>query len=173
MIGGTPPKAMAPMASMASMGETTGATHRVKKSTGVELGQRATWSCGRSIDESGWTVAIPNCAQGTALAARIVFGQCASTGSPGLNETVFAVQGSCPSTHPFGVAQLRIRAEITARPTAFSSGPLTSLHADFLNAWDQTSLENLHTVCIRGQRDADQIKQCGLAGTGPRVTGFG
>ena len=142
--------------------------------TAGEPGQPAMWSCGRAIDEPGWLISIPPCPPGTTLAARIVFGQCAANmPKDGLTEVVFAQSGSCPATHPTGIAQLRIRAELNRKPTAFSSGPVSTLHADFWNTWDQQALTNLHNICIGGNRAADEIKRCGLAGTGPRVTGFG
>lgn len=133
----------------------------------------AMWSCGRSIDEPGWTISVPTCPGGTSLAARIVFGQCAASQHEGLADVVFATDGSCPPTHPIGMAQLRIRAELSGTPTALSSGPLSTLHADFLNAWDQTTLARLQSICIQGNRTVQQIKLCALPGTGPRVTGFG
>jgi Domain of unknown function (DUF1996) len=185
MIGGTPPKTL-PTPTGGHAGHPAHGTSAVEgsndlgsmanhheKRSGAELGQRATWSCGRAIDEQGWDVVMPTCPNGVALAARIIFGQCALKESSGLAEVVFAHSGTCPSSHPFGVAQLRIRAELDGRPTAFSSGPLETLHADFLNAWNQPALEELHNVCINGNRTTNEIKRCGLRGTGPRVTGFG
>jgi Domain of unknown function (DUF1996) len=144
--------------------------------------QAAMWSCGRAIDEPGWTVAMPQCASGKQLAARITFGQCVQVPEPGqlkpsqpsaLTKAVSPKQGKCPPNYPLGIPELRIRAELSGTPSALSSGALDSLHADFLNAWDAPTLQNLVDVCIRGQRTADQIKLCGLPGTGPRVTGFG
>jgi Domain of unknown function (DUF1996) len=205
MIGGTPPKKQSGMVGMPGMSEEVNVADRVGKAglqdaaaklgtprtsapegsvdtppeqdSGQDSGQLATWSCGRSIDQDGWTLAIPQCPESKPLVARIIFGQCAARQSirpnQGLTEVVFAVAGACPAGHPLGVAQLRIRAEIDGEPTAFSSGPLNSLHADFLNAWDQQALGKLHSVCIGGKRTADEIKRCGLPGTGPRVTGFG
>jgi Domain of unknown function (DUF1996) len=144
--------------------------------------QAAMWSCGRAIDEPGWTVTMPQCANGKQLAARITFGQCMQApenGQPNrsqpsaLTKAVSAVQGKCPPNYPLGIPELRIRAELSGTPSAWSSGALGTLHADFLNAWDPKTLENLVDVCIRGQRTAGQIKLCGLPGTGPRITGFG
>lgn len=138
----------------------------------------AMWSCGRAIDEPGWTKTPPHCPNSKRLTARIVFGQCVqpfTDGQPHNPQVATApVQsGSCPPSHPVGIPQLRIRAELSATPSALSSGPLLSLHADFLNAWDPQTLQHLIDACIRGQRSATQIKLCGLAGTGPRVGGFG
>ena len=143
-----------------------------------DTNQSAMWSCGRAIDEPGWTETPPKCPSSTRLAARIVFGQCVrkSTDDQPLSrlaDTAPVQSGTCPSSHPVGIPQLRIRAELSATPSALSSGPLSSLHADFLNAWDTATLQRLIDVCIRGERTADQIKLCGLPGTGPRVAGFG
>ncbi len=144
--------------------------------------QAAMWSCGRAINEPGWTVSIPQCATGKQLAARITFGQCVQApenGEPNrsqplaLTEAVSPLDGKCPTTHQMGIPELRIRAELSGTPSALSSGALNSLHADFVNAWDRPTLRSLVRICIRGQRTAEEIKLCGLAGTGPRVTGFG
>jgi Domain of unknown function (DUF1996) len=144
--------------------------------------QAAMWSCGRAVDEPGWTVTVPQCANGKQLAARITFGQCVqapknSEPNPSqpsaLMNAVSPLDGACPTTHPLGIPELRIRAELSGTPSALSSGALDSLHADFLNAWDSATLRTLVRVCIAGQRTVEEIKLCGLAGTGPRVTGFG
>jgi hypothetical protein len=134
------------------------------------------WSCGKAIDEPGWTQTVPQCPTSTTLAARITFGQCVSNAHVGQAQwdtTDPNESGVCPPSHPIGIPQLRIRAELSGTPSALSSGPLSSLHADFLNGWDPSTLQHLIDVCIRGQRTADQIKLCGLPGTGPRVSGFG
>jgi hypothetical protein len=144
--------------------------------------QAAMWSCGRAVDEPGWTVTIPLCANGKELAARITFGQCVQFPEDGepkpsqpqvLTKAVSPSDGKCPTTHPLGIPELRIRAELSGTPSALSSGALDSLHADFVNGWDRSTLQTLVKVCIWGQRTAEEIKLCGLAGTGPRVTGFG
>jgi Domain of unknown function (DUF1996) len=136
------------------------------------------WSCGRAIDEPGWTAEIPQCPNAT-LVARVTFGQCITeadaknAATAGLADTAAVEDGKCPPSHPIGVPELRIRAEIDGIPTALSAGSLASLHADFLNAWKPKALDHLIDICIRGNRTANQIKLCGLPGTGPRVTGFG
>jgi Domain of unknown function (DUF1996) len=136
----------------------------------------AMWSCGRSIDEPGWTQTVPTCPKSQTIFARIAFGQCASASKTGQIQTSTTdptEAGVCPPSHPIGIPQLRIRAELIGTPSALSSGPLTSLHADFMNGWNPEALKQLIDICIRGQRTADEIKRCGLPGTGPRVNGFG
>ena len=72
----------------------------------------ATWSCGRAVDEPGWTTSIPNCPNGKTLVARIVFGQCIEKANTGqlawrLASTVPAQLGVCPGSHPVGTAACR------------------------------------------------------------------
>jgi hypothetical protein len=58
----------------------------------------------------------------------------------------------CPSTHPYPVPMLQLNVQFPipttrGKPT-LSSGEYTTMHADFFNAWDQPTLEDLVARCI-------------------------
>jgi hypothetical protein len=127
------------------------------------------WSCSSEIDGEGWTPSPPDCrATGRSLTVRIVFPQCANTK---VTSFVEPSRGRCPKGHPraFPLLRLRVVWEGTSDgPRALSSGPLRSMHADFLNGWNTDVVDRLVAVCIRGERTSNvEIKICGIRGTGP------
>ncbi len=71
----------------------------------------------------------------------------------------------CPTTHPVPIPEVKIdfRYDAPGGPgLALASGPWYTMHADFLNAWDQDELERLVRVCIKGnlicrQRAVDEL----------------
>jgi hypothetical protein len=68
---------------------------------------------------------------------------------------------TCPSTHPVRTPTIRLAVKYpTSRGTglAFSSGSRYTIHADFVNAWDQEELERLVRRCINDQtRTSDKL----------------
>jgi Domain of unknown function (DUF1996) len=128
------------------------------------------WSCGRAIDEAGWTAAAPICPPTRPLSVRVTFGQCLTIDG---DSARFSANHECPVEYPVATPLLRLRADWDGVPRdvtkrMLSSGPLESMHADFLNAWDRDILSKLTSVCIRGERKSNsEIKRCRLAGTGP------
>ncbi len=128
------------------------------------------WSCGRGVNDVGWTSVAPVCSPKQPLAVRITFGQCITSDG---NTGVAAINNECPPDHPILTPLLRLRVEWDGAPSQakermLSSGPLESMHADFLNGWDPDALWQLTRVCIRGERKSNrEIKQCRLVGTGP------
>jgi hypothetical protein len=62
----------------------------------------------------------------------------------------------CPRTHPVPVPELTMAIVFPIRNGShvrLSSGPPYTLHADFFNAWNQTSLKKLIQNCIRANRE--------------------
>ena len=133
------------------------------------------FSCGRGVDEPGWASSPPACRRSTSV--RLTFPQCwdgLRLEAPG--NAVAPVGGKCPSTHPVALPLLRLVVATAGpvSPTGFvtSAGGVNRLHADFLNAWDPSTLERLVAVCTRGERGSNrEVKQCRTAGTGPRAAG--
>ena len=133
------------------------------------------FSCGRGVDEPGWSASPPACRGSTSV--RLTFPQCWD----GLvlearGNAVAPVGGKCPLTHPVVLPLLRLVVSTAGpvSPTGFvtSAGGVNRLHADFLNAWDPSTLDRLVAVCTRGERSSNRdVKQCRTAGTGPRAVG--
>ena len=128
------------------------------------------WSCGRGVDEQGWSTTPPvRCSDGRMLAVRISFPQCWD--GRGLRpESVVAATARCPTSHPHPLPLLRLRvATVGAVDTVLlSSGGPSTMHADFWNAWDSARLGLLVRTCIRGERASNtELKRCRAPGAGP------
>ncbi len=124
------------------------------------------WSCGRSVGAAGWAQTPTDCTGGRSVTARITFPQCWDAKHALLAQSrhmADPVGGRCPSSHPVAVPQLRIvlRTDSPRVPKALSSGSLTSMHADFLNAWRHEAFAELVDRCIRGQRTTSaELRSC-------------
>lgn len=62
----------------------------------------------------------------------------------------------CPRTHPVPVPELTMAISFPIRNgsgVTLASGPFYTMHADFFNAWNQTSLKKLIQNCIRANRE--------------------
>ena len=63
--------------------------------------------------------------------------------------------GQCPDSHPVPIPLLELvidYGDVDPRGLALSSGPVSSAHADFWNAWDQDKLETEVELCLRRQQ---------------------
>ena len=143
-----------------------------RRSPGVEV---VAFSCGRGVDDPGWG-ALPHYCPGSTT-VRLSFPQCwdgVRLEAPG--NAVAPIGGKCPSTHPIALPLLRLVVS-TAEPVSpsdfvSSAGGANRLHADFLNAWDPSTLTRLIAVCTRGERGSNrEVKQCRTPGSGPRAAG--
>jgi hypothetical protein len=106
------------------------------------------WVCGRLASTSlascpagfrsqgvSLVVKFPNCWNGTSLDS-----------ANHKSHLAYSTEGACPASHPVAVPALAI----VVRYPAFGSGPIAlasggqfSGHADFINAWDQETLQRL------------------------------
>jgi Domain of unknown function (DUF1996) len=61
----------------------------------------------------------------------------------------------CPRSHPVPVPELTMAISYPVRsgPVRLASGPFYTMHADFFNAWNQISLNNLIHNCIHANRE--------------------
>ena len=133
------------------------------------------FSCGRGVDDPGWTT-TPSVCNGPTT-ARLTFPQCwdgKHLNAPG--NAVSAVAGRCSSAYPVALPLLRLVVSTKARvePSTFttSAGAVNRLHADFFNAWEPAGIDRLIAVCIRGERASNRdVKRCRGVGTGPRAAG--
>jgi hypothetical protein len=128
----------------------------------------AAWHCGASPVLHSEP---PTCPPSAPLAARITFPDCWDgqhlDHADHASHLARSDAGRCPASHPVPIAQLifEVRYPISGDPSGLelASGGVHSLHADFMNAWDQDALEREVRVCLNGE------KVCGVVSN--RATG--
>jgi Domain of unknown function (DUF1996) len=124
------------------------------------------WSCGRSPSASGWISRPADCEGNRVLTAMISFPQCWDGKHGYLADSAHmadAVGRKCPDSHPVVLPRLRLvfRLDGPRVPLALASGPIESMHADFLNAWSAYPLAKLVGGCIRGDRaTSTELRAC-------------
>jgi hypothetical protein len=66
----------------------------------------------------------------------------------------YSANGRCPKSHPIAVSALSLVLQYPplSGSVTFSSGGIYSAHADFLNAWDEKTLEGLVDRCLNAVR---------------------
>lgn len=71
----------------------------------------------------------------------------------------FASGSGCPSSHPVRVPFITevVRYPVTVAGKTLSSGPMSTMHADFWNTWDQDALTSLTERCLNGTVDCGRI----------------
>jgi len=115
------------------------------------------WHCGSSPDLH---TEPPTCTPLAPLTARIAFPSCWDgerlDAEDHASHMAYAEQGRCPASHPVAVPELVFEVEYPFHgdPTGLmlASGGPSTLHADFMNAWDQDKLEREVRVCLRAGR---------------------
>ena len=128
----------------------------------------AAWHCGASPH---LVAAPPSCPRTAPLGVRIAFPDCWDgrhlDSDDHRSHVARSVGGECPDDHPVAVPQLvfEVHYPVTGDPSGLelASGGTGGVHADFLNAWDQPTLEREVRVCLNGD------KVCGVVSN--RATG--
>ena len=114
------------------------------------------WSCvGRGEDRTQAQSTPPTCPQGMHLVEHIRFPDCwdgKNLDTPDhVSNMAFAKGGSCPSSHPVPVPAILFNIHYPTQggniALGFPDKPVAA-HADFFNAWDQTTLTRLVRECI-------------------------
>jgi hypothetical protein len=99
---------------------------------------------GSRSDGVSLVVKFPNCWNGTSLDS-----------ANHKSHLAYSTDGACPASHPVAVPALAIVVRyppLGDGPIQLSSGGQLSGHADFVNAWDQPSLERLVDRYLNGLR---------------------
>lgn len=118
------------------------------------------WSCG-PLSGVRRSTTVPTCPPGraSALRLRVTFPSCwngRDLDAPDhKRHMAYARRGRCPSTHPVGVPAITLifrYPPLEAQTYALASGPQTTAHADFFNAWDPAVLERLVDGCLNALR---------------------
>ena len=67
----------------------------------------------------------------------------------------YSTAGACPGTHPVPIVRLvlSIRYPVYGDPSGLqlASGPLTTAHADFINAWTEAGMREFTELCVHRQ----------------------
>lgn len=128
----------------------------------------AAWHCGASpVLHSD----PPDCPRTATLGVRIVFPDCWDgarlDSEDHQSHMVYSDGGACPAGHPVPVPQLifEVRYAFAGDPSGLelASGGVRSMHADFVQAWDQPALEREVRTCLNLE------KVCGVVSN--RATG--
>jgi hypothetical protein len=120
-------------------------------------GQKVEWRC----QNGNWSTTPPKQCSNGKLVLRIFFPDCLqvdANGRPLLDSAdhrshmVAAGSAGCPSTHPYPVPRLQTNflfpMPTTSGNVKLSSGDYSTMHADFFNAWQVGTLEDLVKRCI-------------------------
>jgi Domain of unknown function (DUF1996) len=122
------------------------------------------WNCGPAAEVRPQST-IPTCpnAGRAGLALHVQFPNCwdgASLDSPDhQSHMAYSARGRCPAGHPVAVPaiQVNIRYPSTGGPGfQLASGGQLSGHADFFNAWDAGTLQQLVDGCLNALRHCQQ-----------------
>ncbi len=124
---------------------------------GVEIGGEQYWGCSDN-SEIGKATAPIDCPTGV-IALHIGFPNCwngvkVSGDQIAAGTLRYPVRGVCPAGFTTILPRLIERFEYPVGPSSagitLSSGSVYSIHADFWNTWQQSSLERLVTLCLDG-----------------------
>ena len=126
------------------------------------------WRCGAS---PRLAKAPPVCPERATLTARVVFPDCwdgRHTDSPDHRDHVAtSTDGTCPASHPVPIPQLTFDVHYPihgdGHTLTLASGGTHTFHADFVNAWDQPTLEREVHACL------NRANVCGVVSN--RATG--
>ncbi|MEV6012063.1 DUF1996 domain-containing protein [Streptomyces sp. NPDC051976] len=129
------------------------------KATAEEFHDQPGFVEGFECGNASWNIDIPaTCPVGTELNIRFQAPSCWN----GLyldtpdhkSHMAYAVDGVCPKDHPIALPMLEFKMAFPVNgdmsQVHFSSGRGFSFHYDFMNAWDQPTLQALVTHCING-----------------------
>ncbi len=111
------------------------------------------WTCGTSGTRDATP---PSCPPDRGLRMIVTFPDCWNGRDLDVADhhahLAYSHGGRCPSDHPVPIPQLQFSVEYDHHgpPGALSlaSGPITSGHADFVNAWDETKLATEVALCL-------------------------
>lgn len=113
------------------------------------------------------SAAIPSCAPGTYLSAKIEFPSCWDgrnlDSADHKSHMAYPSRNACPVSHPVGLPALSIRLRwkaargIPSSQLALSSGGQQSMHADFWNVWSPSVMRWLVDNCLNATRNCTDI----------------
>ena len=113
----------------------------------------ASWTCGSS---SNLQVDPPDCPSDAPLRSHLTFADCWDgthlDSADHRSHLAASHNGHCPKSHPVPLPQLTLTVRYpvsgTGHDLMLASGPTMTVHADFLNAWDETELTSQVDLCL-------------------------
>ena len=133
------------------------------KATEAQPLQVVAWHCGDNT-RPGLSTTPPLCPERTALRLQIRFPDCWDgtnlDSADHKSHMAYSRRGACPSTHPVGLAGLRLTIAYPTRGgtgVTLASGSALTGHADFFNAWDQAELTRLTAYCLNGHHACGRL----------------
>jgi Tol biopolymer transport system component len=135
--------------------------------------QSVEWACRDEGAKKPWRADIPTCPAGSDLAFRVNFPDCwngrDTDSADHRSHVAYRTRtGVCPATHPRAVPQISMTVtfpDVGGGRLTLSSGSPFSGHADFLNAWQQSDLQDLIQSCLVRRRQCSSFQ--GPGGAGP------
>ena len=111
------------------------------------------WGCGAGIERA---VRPPECARGRNLRLLVTFPDCWDGENLDSDDhhahVAYSSRGACPPGFPVAITQLQFSVEYPVWGSTdgllLASGAVTTGHADFMNGWDQATLEQEVRLCI-------------------------
>jgi Domain of unknown function (DUF1996) len=120
------------------------------------------WGCAHDED-AGQRPVPPQCAD--QLRVHVIFPNCWDgthlDSADHRSHMAYSAGGRCPRSHPVAVPRLTIAVGWQATPApatvSLSSGPPSTMHADFLNSWNQAALAGLVSRCLAAHVNCGEI----------------
>lgn len=117
-------------------------------------GDHVGWVCGGTRVTS---MTVPSCRFRAPLTLRVVFPDCWNgadlDSADHRSHVTYGTGGTCPASHPVAMVRLvlSVRYPVFGDPSdlRLASGPLSTAHADFMNAWTEQGQAELVDLCIR------------------------
>jgi hypothetical protein len=118
------------------------------------------WNCGAAVLVPP-SSSVPTCpeSRGAGLRLHVTFPSCWDgsrlDSADHKSHMAYPVAGACPASHPVAVPAISLiyRYPVSGGgDVALSSGGQYSAHADFFNAWDETTLAHLVDSCLNALR---------------------
>jgi hypothetical protein len=133
-----------------------------KATTAAQQGGHIQWGCAGNTQIGN---AIPqHCATGL-IQLRMAFPACWNgktvTGNA-IDNLRYPSGGKCPNGFPHALPTMRFntayKVGTTTGKISLSSGNVYSIHADFMNTWDQRTLQGLVDKCFKAQQNCGHFK---------------
>ncbi len=145
------------------------------KATGPQSTSVFYWGCAHD-ENAGQLTSPPQCTD--QLRAHIIFPNCWDgvnlDSADHRSHMAYSSGGRCPADHPVALPRLTIAVGWNATPApasvSLSSGPASTMHADFLNSWRQSALESLVSRCLAAHLNCGEITATEAAAPAPART---
>jgi hypothetical protein len=122
------------------------------------------WNCGplAGVRPQATIPTCPNAGR-MGLALHVAFPDCWDgvnlDSTDHVSHLAYSMRGRCPADHPVAVPAVQVNVRYPSAGGAgfaLASGGQYSGHADFFNAWNQTTLQSLVTGCLNALRHCQQ-----------------